>query len=455
MKSELLHKFLHAKKVIEEAENVNIYTHIDCDGICAGAILSYLMEELGKDYKIEFINIDEIDGVDMDSDLTIFSDLGSGQELEEKGKILILDHHPPIRKPKDDKNFIEINPMFYGIDGSTEISGGGLAYLLSKTFNLKELSWIGVLSAIGDMQNSIGQLRGLNRYILNDSISLKLLKVSKDLTIYGRQTRPIHIALSYFNDVKLPITNNKTECILLLKKLKIPRKDGEKWRTLSDLNGEEKKKLFIELIKMLNKEVPRKYSKYLPKLISGEVYDFLPEERYSLLRDLTEFSTAINACSRNKKFDIALKILKGERGNTLKKLEKILREHRRYLAKSVKSVRYAISQEKNLQYFIDDIKPEAIGSVANLALSYGDWRKPILGLTYVDENYVKVSLRCSRLFYFKNIHFGKLIKKISEKVGGNGGGHAVACGAYIPQDREADFIDLFDQILDNKLGVPI
>lgn len=81
------------------------------------------MEELGKDYKIEFINIDEIDGVDMDSDLTIFSDLGSGQELEEKGKILILDHHPPIRKPKDDKNFIEINPMFYGIDGSTEISG--------------------------------------------------------------------------------------------------------------------------------------------------------------------------------------------------------------------------------------------------------------------------------------------------------------------------------------------
>lgn len=88
-------------------------------------------------------------------------------------------------------------------------------------------------------------------------------------------------------------------------------------------------------------------------------------------------------------------------------------------------------------------------------MSYGDWRKPILGLTYVDENYVKVSLRCSRLFYFKNIHFGKLIKKISEKVGGNGGGHAVACGAYIPQDREADFIDLFDQILDNKLGVPI
>ena len=131
-------------------------------------------------------------------------------------KTLILDHHPPIRKMNQSMNgeLVELNPHFHNIDGSYEISGGGMAYLLARTFGFHDLSWMGVLSAVGDMQNSFsGKMMGLNNGILNESIQENLVESKNDLAIYGRQTRPIFVALSYFGDVNLPITNNKTECI--------------------------------------------------------------------------------------------------------------------------------------------------------------------------------------------------------------------------------------------------
>jgi RecJ-like exonuclease len=84
-----------------------------------------------------------------------------------------------------------------------------------------------------------------------------------------------------------------------------------------------------------------------------------------------------------------------------------------------------------------------------MILSYGDWRKPIIGFTPVgeDDNGLKVSLRCSRLLAYDGIHFGNIIRKVAGKVGGNGGGHSVACGAYIPRDNMDKFLKTFDEYL--------
>ena len=94
-------QFLEAKELIESSNDIKIYTHTDCDGICSGAILSIILDRLNKDYEIEFVNLDEIEDLDLDHKLTIFSDLGSGQGVDKNAKddqkILILDHHPPLR----------------------------------------------------------------------------------------------------------------------------------------------------------------------------------------------------------------------------------------------------------------------------------------------------------------------------------------------------------------------
>ncbi|MGL6298457.1 MAG: single-stranded-DNA-specific exonuclease RecJ, partial [Methanobacteriaceae archaeon] len=454
-----------AKKIVESSEDIKIYSHIDCDGISAGAILSSILDRLGKEHEAEFVSLDQLEDLEITNDLTIFSDLGSGQNVDKlakkSSKFIILDHHPPIRdigyRNTVDYEFLEINPHYYDIDGSDYVSGGGMCYFLAKEFGFKDLSWIGVLSAIGDMQNSkTGKLEGLNSIILNDGIEQGYIHSFSDLSLYGRQTRPLFVALSYFSDVNLPITNNRTESIALMKDLGIPRKIGDRNRTLSDLDNGEKGKLFSALVHMLSKEVPQRYVKYVPKLVAADSYDFLMEEPHTFLRDASEFSTAMNACSRNNRADLGLEILKGNRTSALDELEIVSKEHRRYLAQQIHKIEESdmIEQMDNLQYFEGDgIKSTVVGTVAGMILSYGDWKKPMIGFTQVsDENEgLKVSLRCSRLLAYDGIHFGNIIRKISSKVGGNGGGHSVACGAYIPADSKGEFLSLFNSSLNGVL----
>lgn len=460
-------KYKKAKELIEKSEDIKIYSHTDCDGISAGAILSTILTRLGKEHEIEIVNLDKLEDLDIKHELTIFSDLGSGQNItknaHKNSKIIVLDHHPPLRDLNFENTvnfkYLEINPNHYGINGSTDICGGGLSYLLAKEFGYIDLSWIGVLAAIGDMQNSkTGKLEGLNRYILKDAECEGYVRSINDLSLYGRQTRPLFVALSYFSDVKLPITNNKNETIAILEKLGIPRKIGDKTTTLSDLTNEQKGKLFSELVMMLSKEVPGKYVQYIPKLIVSDSYEFLKEYDNSPLRDASEFSTAMNACVRNDRSDVALEILKGNRGVYLDELQLISKEHRRYLAENIQEMEdnNNIIQMKNIQYFDGTgIKSNVVGTIAGMILSYGDWKKPIIAYTQVNEDNddYKISLRCSRLLAYSGIHFGNIIREISQKLGGNGGGHDVACGAYIPKDKKDEFLKLMDEKLEGLIDI--
>ena len=447
-----------AKNIIEDSEDIKIYSHNDCDGISAGAILSTILDRQNKEHEIDIVSLDKLDNLEISNELTIFSDLGSGQNVDElandSSKIIILDHHPPLRnlnyKNKVSYEYLEINPLHHRIDGSHYVSGGGLSYFLPKEYGYMDLSWIGVLAAIGDMQNSMtGKLEGLNSIMLKDSINQGYVNSIPDLSLYGRQTRPLFVALSYFSDVNLPITNNRTESIALMKDLGIPRKIGDRSRTLSDLDNVEKGKLFSELVKMLSKEVPEKYVKYVPKLVAADSYEFLMEEDHTFLRDASEFSTAINACARNNREDIAIDILKGNRTSSLDELEVISKEHRRYLAQNIERIENEdmIIEMDKIQYFDGNgLKTSVVGTIAGMILSYGNWRKPMIGFTEVDESseFLKVSLRCSRLLAYDGIHFGNIIRKIANDVGGQGGGHSVACGAYIPINKKKEFLSKFN-----------
>ena len=457
-------QYLQAKEIIENSKDIKVYSHIDCDGICSGAILSTILDRQNKEHEIEFVNLDVLDNIELTHELTIFSDLGSGQNIDGKArkgqKIIVLDHHPPLRDLdyKNDKNYtyLEINPMHHGIDGSYYVCGGGLCYFLAKEFGYTDLSWIGVLSAIGDMQNTkSGHFEGLNEIIQQDAIDGGYLELTKDdLNIYGRNTRPLFIALSYFSDVKLPITNNTAETMAILEELGIDEKHNRK--TLNQLTQEEKNRLIQYLISMLAKVVPGKYVRYIPQLIIGDAYTFLKEDPQSFLRDGSEFSTAMNACGRNSEEKVAMEVLKGDRFVALDELESVSLDHRRNLAQSIAKVAEGdetnIIEMENLQYFDGTgIKPEIVGTITGMILGYCDWKKPIIGFTQTDEKGLKVSLRCSRLLSYDGIHFGNIIRKVAADVGGSGGGHAMACGAYIPIDKKDEFLNKFNDSLDGML----
>ena len=523
-------QYRQAKSLIEKSNNIKVYSHIDCDGICSGAILSTILDRLNKPHEIDFVNLDILNDIELNHELTIFSDLGSGQHIDTKAtknnNILILDHHPPLRNLdyKNDKEYtyLEINPIHHGIDGSYYVCGGGLCYFLAKEFGFTDLSWIGVLSAIGDMQNThSGHFEGLNEIIQNDAENEGYLDLKRnDLNIYGRNTRELFIALSYFSDVKLPITNNQNESKALLDELGIDstikrvtpeesevlekigilceegsnytltRQDRAilnkeldsikaaqtlppylskdefmvlfqtqrriKRKTLSDLTDTEKGKLYNALNRMIINEVPPKYYEHIPKILIGDSYTFLLEDPSSFLRDGAEFSTAMNACGRNHEEKIAMEVLKGNRDWALVELEEISRKHRYNLATSMEKVADGdrIIELENLQYFDGTgIKPEIVGTITGMILGYCNWRKPIIGFTQIEgTDGIKISLRCSRFLSYDGIHFGNIIREVSQSLGGSGGGHAMACGAYIPLSKKSEFLEKFNQELDGKIS---
>ena len=486
---EMKERYEEAKELIENSEDIKIYSHTDCDGISSGAILSSILQRQGKKFEIEIVNLDVLEDVPIEHELTIFSDLGSGQPVDKNAKndskILILDHHPPLRDidycKTTDYTYLEINPIFYGIDGSGEICGGGLCYLLAKEFGYNDLSWIGILAAIGDIQNGkTGRLEGLNRTILSDAQEEGLLNIiENDLSLYGRQTRPLFVALSYFSDVELPITNNQNESLALLKKLNINTRNPKNDMAIRacDLSQNDKNSLMRELVLMISKQIPPRYSMHIPKLVMGETYEFINEEKYTFLRDSSEFSTAMNACVRNNRPEVALKLLdltikrnkylmslshnlsmdiEGERAAVLDELEEIAKSHRYYLAKNIQMIgdSGSIIEKDNLQYFDGTgIRSNVVGTIAGMVLSKGNWRKPIIAFTPVSEENedLKISLRCSKLLAYDGIHFGSIIREVAQALGGNGGGHDVACGAYVPYEKKDEFLNSMNEKLEGKL----
>ena len=489
---EMKELYKQAKELIQGSTDIKIYSHTDCDGISSGAVLSSILERQGKRFEIEIVNLDVLEDVPIEHELTIFSDLGSGQPVDknanEDSKILILDHHPPLRDT-DYKNpagctYLEINPIHHGIDGSGEICGGGLCYLLAKEFGYYDLSWIGILAAIGDIQNGkTGRLEGLNRTILSDAEKEGLLNiVENDLSLYGRQTRPVVVALSYFSDVKIfqnEGEERKNEIIDMMRRLKIPRTNPENDMAMRacDLSQNDKNSLIKEMIMRITKNIPSRYFIHAPKLVMGESYEFITEDKYTFLRDASEFSTAMNACVRNNRPEVALKLLdltikrneiiiaknptfsvdiESKRAVVLDELSEISKTHRSYLRENIEKLGNsdAIIQKENLQYFDGaGIRSNVVGTIAGMILSYGDWRKPIIAFTQVSEENddLKISLRCSKLLAYDGIHFGSIIRKVAQSLGGNGGGHDVACGAYIPKDKKDEFLSLMNNELEGKL----
>ena len=114
-----------------------------------------------------------------------------------------------------------------------------------------------------------------------------------------------------------------------------------------------------------------------------------------------------------------------------------------------------IIELENLQYFDGTgIKPEIVGTITGMILGYCNWKKPIIGFTQIEDTTgIKVSLRCSRFLSYDGIHFGNIIREVSREVGGTGGGHAMACGAYIPLDRKEEFIQKFNILLNENISI--
>jgi len=448
-------------------DSIQIISHMDADGVCAAAIISTALDRLNIKHYVKFVHMLYRDVVEQlePADLTIFTDLGSSQlqNIREKfgGRdVVIADHHEP-EKADGWPELVHLNAHHQGLDGLNEISGAGMSYLISRELDAanRDLSALAIVGAVGDIQNAWGKLRGPNRKIAQDAADAGVLEYKTDLLLYGRHTRPIFRALESFTDPPIPgVSNSVAGCISLLKDLQIPFKGERGWRSPVDLTNEEKQRLATELISRAYMHVPKELVQYVPGLIIGEAYTLLKEGERSLLRDADEFSTCINSTARHEQPLIGFEVAKGDRKVYYRAMLNLLRYHRRCIAEGMGFIEQeglGRTPKGFLQYFdaTGIVKETFIGTLASLALGHPtcDPYKPVAGI-FRDRGVAKISARCSKLLFLKGLDLANAIREAAKSVGGEGGGHAVACGAQVEEEKIRNFLNEFENQIAAKLS---
>jgi len=466
-----LNSATHASKIIVETVQkdgfIHCFSHLDADGVAAAGIMGKALFRLEARFRIRITQqLDEkiIDEIAVDKpQLVILTDFGSGclDILNEKIpnlRVLILDHHQ-INGTSNNPNFFQVNPHIVGINGASDVSGSGIAYFVAKAVNRSniDLAPVALVGALGDMQDKYEQrsLCCLNEIVVNDAVAAGLLKVEKDLTFFGRETRPIYRTLSTTTNPFIPgLSGEEDKAVAFLANLNIPIKQDEKWRALRDLNEEERKRLCSALADhLLSKGLHMEVENLI-----GYIYVLTKEEPNTALRDAREFAVVLNSTGRMDKPSLGIAICMGDRKAALEEANKILEDYRKNINKyltwiSEKPERMREFQNIYVIYGENFINEKIVGTVSSIIVStLINNEKPLIAFANVEkENVAKFSARTTDAAIRKGVNMGEVMRKSSEAHGGKGGGHNIAAGAQVPLDKIEEFIKTVDALVGKQL----
>lgn len=459
-----------AKLILETVEQdgfIDCFSHLDADGVAAAGVISKALYRLDARYRVRVMQwVDDKIINDILADkpqLVVLTDFGSGylQLLNEKVpgvKVAILDHHQ-ITAKVDNPNFVQVNPHEHGIDGATEISGSGVTYFTARALNPKnvDLAPVALVGALGDMQDKYDQrsFGGLNQLILKDAVDAGLVKVEKDLTFFGRETRPIHRTLATTTNPFIPgISGEEDKALAFLATLNINLKQGDRLRALSDLNEDEKRRLCSALADyMLSKGLHVEVSNLI-----GYNYVLVNEEPNTALRDAREYSVLLNSTGRMDRPSLGIAICMGDRGAALEESNNILEDYRKNINKYLGWVMEKPERMRELTniYVVngeDYINEKIIGTVSSIIVAgVANSHKPIIAYAKVEgEDSVKISSRTTEAALQKGVNLGDVMRLASEKHGGKGGGHNIAAGAQVPLDKVTAFVETANELVGRQL----
>jgi len=452
---------------LTEADAVLVVSHIDADGLTSAAIATEALRRAGSSVRTTFadqLDADEVAAAAATApDVVWFTDFGSGQlpyilEHADAGAFdpVVADHHQPADIDVDPE--WHVNPMLEGLNGAAELSGAGTVYAIARALGgqaNRDLAALAVVGAVGDMQASTGELVGANDMILEEAVEAGVIETGRDLSLYGKQTRPLPKLLEYGSEVEIPgISNSEDGTLRFLDGLGFELQTDGEWRTWADLNRGERTAVVSGLVqRAVERGVP---ARKIDGLV-GRTYELSQEVSGTELRDASEFSTLLNATARYERPDVGLAVCLGDRDAALTRARRLLANHRRHLSEGLELVRdLGITKEQNLQWFHarDRIRETIVGIVAGMALGTdtADSNRPIIAFAEADAADIKVSARGSGPLVGRGLDLSAVMTKAAGAVGGEGGGHDIAAGATIPAGQEEAFLESAGQLVGQQLG---
>ena len=452
---------------LRSADRVLLASHIDADGLTSAAVASAALARAGIDHEVVFekqLDAESIAGIAAhEHDVVLFTDFGSGQldviaSHESRGEFVpvIADHH----QPADADTEFHLNPLLEGIDGASELSGAGASYVLARALegpdgDNRDLAALAVVGAVGDMQDGGDGLVGANAGIVADGVDAGVLETRTDLDLYGRQTRPLPKLLEYASDVQIPgISNDEAGAIAFLQELDVDVKTDGEWRRWVDLDTDERQTIASGLMR-------RAVASGVPperiEALVGTAYTLVDEEPGTELRDVSEFSTLLNATARYERADVGLAVCLGDRDGALAEARSLLRNHRRNLSEGLQWVKTeGVTHEQHLQWFDagSRIRETIVGIVAGMAAGSPavDRSKPVIAFAEESATELKVSARGTGRLVRQGLDLSAVMREASRSVGGDGGGHDVAAGATIPVDERDAFVVAADALVGDQLS---
>jgi RecJ-like exonuclease len=299
------------------------------------------------------------------------------------------------------------------------------------------------------------KLAGLNTIIVQDATDTKKLQVEKDLTFFGRETRPIHKTLATTTNPFIPgISGEEDKALAFLSSLNIPLKTADKWRALRDLTETEKKRLSSALADyLLNKGLHFNVTNLI-----GHIYTLTAEQPSTNLRDAREFAVLLNSTGRMDRPSLGIAVCMGDRKTALQEANQILEDYRKNINKYLNWVWEKPQRLRELQNIYalngeDYISEKIIGTISGILItSLPNTQKPLIAFANVpNEGLAKISSRTTDIGVHNGINLGEVMRLAAEPLGGKGGGHNIAAGGQVPIDKTEEFLKAADETVGNQL----
>ncbi|MEM2941284.1 MAG: DHH family phosphoesterase [Thermoproteota archaeon] len=439
-------------------DDVQIVFHADADGTAAAAIACLALRSMGVCFSARSVtqmDMKVLDSIAAASKPVVFLDIGSGYLSEitsmlDPSKVVILDHHEVQGDPGE---VLMLNPNQHGLNGGSDISGSGVSYFVFKNLvdDTMRMSELAIVGALADMQD-VGadrSLSGLNSAIVLEAEEMGVVRVEEDFVFFGRETLPIHVSISSSTNFIIPgLTGDENVALNFLRGLGIEVKVDDRWRTFNSLSEAERSRLLTGLMQYM---VDLGFSQEVVQNLFGTVYVFTGEPRGTVLRDGREFSALLNSCARMGSSSLGLAVAMGERGRLFEDAQRVSREYRTAISKSLSSLLNMpgakVESERILLYngegIVDPRVLSPVASIISSSLPKGFGK--ILVVTASEDDTLKVSIRVPRRLVEKGVSGSLLASTAAKQVGGIGGGHDVASGATIPRRRLHSFMEVFEK----------
>ena len=444
-----------AARDIAGRHKVTLISHIDADGIAGEAILAQALARAGIPHTSVFVRQLEpltMHQVPKDDSFKIFCDLGAGQQnlLEAHGlsedEVLIIDHH--VSQPAG-REYFQVNCLPHGC---TKMSAAGVAFLVAMAMDPGnvDLSGIAVVGNVGDMmaREDCGLTGPAREIALQGAGAGHIEIISRDLNCYGTSTRPLHVCLAYNDDPFIPgITNNVSGALRFLQKLGVGlQTPGKRWLVWEEFSPQDKRLITSALVQQIISSGER-----ADRLFS-ESYLFPGEAARTPLRNAQEFATLLNACGRWTRPRVGSAICRGDRGAAYREAEHMLTNHRAVIRELLEYILNAgVRELSHIQFIhVGNRYPDTIvGIGAGMALSRLNMQKPIMVMVEQPEDpaLTKVSMRTTERVVSFGIDLQQALTAASAEVGGSGGGHRIAAGAFIPRESEEQFVNRVNQLI--------